>query len=471
MSDFKPDFSPSESQVELNKISRPSLSYWEDAFIRFRKNKRAVASFFIIVFMALFVSIGPVIYDVDFKQTNVKSISKGFADQRLVEVVGDIELYDEKVLENVEAHPPVPQNLGKSSALSLSTEATLQSVNIEWQAVPGASGYEIFRNEYKPRDIHALGLPLGEVDAGNIVSYQDFLRLEAIDYYYSVVAVNGELRSSEYTTLVVKPKETMSLDEAQKIQKDAKVGDVLKLEFSLLGTDKLGRDILSRLMRGGRVSLFIGILAPILSIMIGVLYGGISGYVGGALDNAMMRFCDFIISLPFLLFVILIKVALTAGDVKKGWLAFIDEEYLSIAAIMIALVALGWPGTARLVRGQILQIREEAYVQAAQLLGANRLYLILRHMIPNTMGVILVSLSFAVPGAIFSEAFLSFLGMGVAAPETSWGAMCEGGVKSILTYPHELISPAIFISITVLAFNTLGDGLRDALDSKLRSRE
>jgi oligopeptide transport system permease protein len=142
-----------------------------------------------------------------------------------------------------------------------------------------------------------------------------------------------------------------------------------------------------------------------------------------------------------------------------------------ILPMLVALIILSWPATARLVRGQILQIREEAYVSAARLLGASSQYLILRHMIPNTLGVILVTLTFAVPAAIFTEAFLSFIGMGVAPPTASWGSMCNEGLKTMLTHPHELIFPAVMISITVLAFNLLGDGLRDALDAKMRSTE
>jgi oligopeptide transport system permease protein len=174
----------------------------------------------------------------------------------------------------------------------------------------------------------------------------------------------------------------------------------------------------------------------------------------------MMRFADFVVALPFLLFMILFRVASGVEAGESG-----------ITAILVAMVVLLWPATARLVRGQILQIREEGYVQAARLLGAKDGYLILRHMIPNTLGVILVTITFAIPTAIFTEAFLSFIGMGVAPPTPSWGSMCFEGLKSMLNSPHELFFPALLISITVLAFNLLGDGLRDALDARMRSRE
>jgi oligopeptide transport system permease protein len=235
-------------------------------------------------------------------------------------------------------------------------------------------------------------------------------------------------------------------------------GDAIELSLHPLGTDYLGRDMLARLMAGARVSLFIGLLAPLMFVAIGVLYGATAGFIGGKVDQVMMRFADFVVALPFLLFMILFQVVFGIGPGESG-----------IVPMLIALVVLSWPATSRLVRGQILQIREEAYVNAARLLGGSHQYLIWRHMIPNTLGVILVTLTFAVPAAIFTEAFLSFIGMGVAPPTASWGSMCNEGLKTMLTHPHELIFPAVMISMTVLAFNLLGDGLRDALDAKMRS--
>ena len=155
---------------------------------------------------------------------------------------------------------------------------------------------------------------------------------------------------------------------------------------------------------------------------------------------------------------ILFKVAFGAGAGESG-----------VMAMLVAMVILSWTGSARLVRGQVLQLRDSEFVQASRLLGANWLYLLLRHLLPNTMGVILVSLTFAIPSAIFMEAFLSFIGMGVAPPTPSWGSMCNDGIQTFLTHPHEFLFPALFISMAVLAFNLLGDGLRDALDPKMRS--
>ena len=157
---------------------------------------------------------------------------------------------------------------------------------------------------------------------------------------------------------------------------------------------------------------------------------------------------------------ILFKIAFGIGPGESG-----------VVPMLVALVLLSWPATARLVRGQVLQIREQGYIDAARLMGASNHYLIARHILPNTMGVVLVTFTFAVPMAIFAEAFLSFIGMGVAPPTPSWGSMCNEGVKTMLSHPHELILPAALISITVLAFNLFGDGLTEALDARMRGRE
>jgi oligopeptide transport system permease protein len=267
----------------------------------------------------------------------------------------------------------------------------------------------------------------------------------------------------QHQTIVADVRRVITLDEvvARGLTDDPAAlqpGDAIELSLHPLGTDYLGRDMLARLMAGARVSLFIGLLAPLMFVAIGVLYGATAGFIGGKVDQVMMRFADFVVALPFLLFMILFQVVFGIGPGESG-----------IVPMLIALVVLSWPATSRLVRGQILQIREEAYVNAARLLGGSHQYLIWRHMIPNTLGVILVTLTFAVPAAIFTEAFLSFIGMGVAPPTASWGSMCNEGLKTMLTHPHELIFPAVMISMTVLAFNLLGDGLRDALDAKMRS--
>jgi len=352
---------------------------------------------------------------------------------------------------------PAPTNLRTVDS------ATTQRVRLVWDPAEGAAGYNIYRNQRPPESLDDLGLPLGSTYAGNEVSYEDRLNLSAIPYYYSIVPTDGVDEGFNYIALAVVPQLAITRGEALErglIDEAAALGDTISLGFHPFGTDYLGRDMLARLMQGARVSLFIGIVAPMLYVTFGIVYGGFAGHLGGRLDAVFMRFADFVVALPFLLFMIIFKIAFGIGPGESG-----------ILPMLIALVLLGWPATARLVRGQVLQIREEGYIDAARLLGARNHYLIVRHIIPNTMGVILVTLTFAVPSAIFTEAFLSFIGMGVAPPTPSWGSMCNEGVKTMLSHPHELIFPAAFISITVLAFNLLGDGLTEALDSRLRARD
>jgi oligopeptide transport system permease protein len=339
-------------------------------------------------------------------------------------------------------------------------------VRLVWDPASGVSGYRVYRNVYEPGPDRALGLPLGDILSAEEVSFEDRLDLEPLTYFYSVVSLDRY--NQETTEPVMLEVDVMRvITPAQAVERglaatesDVRVGDELQLALHPLGTDYLGRDLLARLMYGARVSLLIGIIAPLLYVLLGIVYGSAAGFMGGRTDALLMRFADFVVALPFLLFMILFKIAFGIGPGESG-----------IFPMLVALVLLSWPATARLVRGQILQIREEGYIGAAKLLGANTGYLIFRHMIPNTMGVILVTLTFAIPTAIFTEAFLSFIGMGVAPPTPSWGSMSNEGIRTMLSTPHELIFPALLISITVLAFNLLGDGLRDAFDARMRSRE
>lgn len=219
------------------------------------------------------------------------------------------------------------------------------------------------------------------------------------------------------------------------------------------GTDSLGRDIFTRAWFGARYSLFIGLMAAFLDFVIGVVWGGVAALRGGRVDNIMMRFAEVLFSIPYLLIVILLTLVMPSG----------------VWTIIIALTVTGWIGMARLVRGQVYQLKESEYVQAATLSGAKTGWLLRKHLIPNTMGPILVNLTLTVPSAIFAEATLSFLGLGIPAPKASWGTLASDSLGSILVGNfYQLAVPALLISLTMFAFNVFGDGLRDALDPKLR---
>jgi len=444
---------PLHSEARVQKITRPSLSYWQDAWIRLKANRRAILSLYLIIAMLAFTLFGPLVWRVSPSAQDLQQVSSPPGADRSAVIVPPYRPW-------TDAPPPVARGL------TLAAPATTQYVRLAWAPLPGAVDYRIYRDIVPVHSESALGLPLGTTGSPAVTHYEDRLDLTPGTAYYSVVALNAqgvELPARE--TLRVEVDNAITVAEATERGLAAPnatlaIGDTVQYRLHPLGTDYLGREMLARLMQGARVSLFIGLVAPLLYVLLGVAYGSIAGFVGGRTDQLMMRFVDFAIALPFLLFMILFKIAFGIGPGESG-----------ILPMVVALVALSWPGTARLVRGQILQVREEAYVSAARLLGGRTGYLVMRHMIPNTMGVILVTLTFAIPSAIFTEAFLSFIGLGVAPPNASWGSMSNDGIKTMLSHPHELLFPALMISITVLAFNLLGDGLRDALDAKMRSRE
>lgn len=258
----------------------------------------------------------------------------------------------------------------------------------------------------------------------------------------------------------------------------AKVGDLY-----LIGADALGRDLLSRLIYGTRVSLPAGFIGALTALVIGLVYGCISGYYGGRVDNIMMRIVDFMYAFPTLLLIILLMTFFKStfgGAARVGSAAYTFNQInrvvdgilgLQGGGMLFIFMGIGitaWMGVARLARGQILSIKEKEFIEASRMIGGSDLRIISRHILPNIIGPILVQVTLSIPQYINTEVFLSFIGLGVDAPTPSWGSMISEGAQAIRSYPNQVLFPALMLAITMFAFNFLGDGLRDALDPKMR---
>ena len=237
------------------------------------------------------------------------------------------------------------------------------------------------------------------------------------------------------------------------MEQDVKTNPIHQRHY-ILGTDSLGRDVLSRIIYGGRISIAIGLLGTITALIIGVILGAVAGYAGGWIDNALMRFVDITYGLPYMLIVIIMMAILGRN----------------IFILFIAIALVSWLTVARVVRGQIISLKNSEFVEAARSMGASPNRIIFRHLLPNTLGIIIVYSTLSLPSFIMSESFLSFLGLGVSAPLASWGSLVADGVKSMELYPWLLLVPAIIMTVFLFAMNFLGDGLRDSFDPQSKNK-
>lgn len=230
-----------------------------------------------------------------------------------------------------------------------------------------------------------------------------------------------------------------------------------------LGTDSLGRDMLSRIIYGARMSMAVGIFTAVFSLLFGGVYGAVAGWLGGWVDALLMRIIDILYAIPSLVLLILVGVIFNSLNL------FENPELKALTGIFLALSVVGWVSLARLVRGQVLQVREMLYVEGARALGASPWRIVARHIFPNILGPIIVMLTFQIPSNILFESFLSFIGLGLQPPYSSWGVLANDGWRA-KSYPHLILFPGLALFTTMLAFNLLGDGLRDAFDPKMKNR-
>jgi oligopeptide transport system permease protein len=256
-------------------------------------------------------------------------------------------------------------------------------------------------------------------------------------------------------------------------------GDLIKsFPPSLLhpmGTDEAGRDLLARVLQGGRISLMVGVISTFVSLIVGVSYGAIAGYIGGKIDNVMMRIVDMIYAIPYILIVIVL-LSVFGGQNTPGWIQFLSEKVggagnQGLSQIFLLFFALGlvsWLTMARVVRGQVLSLKNQEFVLAAKATGVSTFGIIFRHLVPNTLGPVIVYATLTVPSVMLTEAFLSYLGLGVQAPFASWGSLASDGVKNIAIFPWQLLFPGLTMALTLFSLNFLGDGIRDALDPQTR---
>jgi oligopeptide transport system permease protein len=228
------------------------------------------------------------------------------------------------------------------------------------------------------------------------------------------------------------------------------------------GTDQLGRDVLSRVLFGARVSILVGVVSAFFSLIIGLIYGSVSGWFGGWVDFLMMRIVDTIHSLPTLIIMILIKV------IVDGFEIIANPEVRALCGTIIALSIVGWVSMARIVRGQVLQIKHDSFIEAGKALGFNRFRILYKHILPNIIGPIIVILTYRIPANILYESFLSYIGLGLQPPFSSWGVLVSDGSHMLESYPHLIFFPGLVLFITMVAFQLFGDSLRDVLDPKLK---
>ena len=425
---YSADDFDSASQTEKKDFiqERQSVSYWKDAWRRLKKNVVAMVALGVIIFLVLFAFVGPYLVPYGYDQFN-----KGAENLHPIHyTLEDTQKLDAELAARTSAG-------GTKSAEEMIAEA---------EAEAAAKGEKL------------TSVDIAKIKAKAKVAAQNAQKQnEEVD----VNSLRKELGIKKHLF-------GYSTDELQRKANGEKVFP------HVFGTDMYGRDILVRVMYGARVSMSVGICAAFLVLVIGATYGAISGYCGGKVDAVMQRIVEVIYAVPEMLVVLLIATALktiltdyvnTGSGPLKSFVSVLGPNLISM---FIAFGMLYWVTMSRIIRGQVLQLKQQEYVTAARALGASGKRIILRHLIPNCIGQIVVTTCLQIPSAIFLESFLSYLGVGVSAPLPSLGSMATDALSGMYTYTYRLIIPSVILSIMILAFNLFGDGLRDALDPKLK---
>ena len=425
---YSADDFDSASQTEKKDFiqERQSVSYWKDAWRRLKKNVVAMVALGVIIFLVLFAFVGPYLVPYGYDQFN-----KGAENLHPTHyTLEDIQKLDAELAARTSAG-------GTKSAEEMIAEA---------EAEAAAKGEKL------------TSVDIAKIKAKAKVAAQNAQKQnEEVD----VNSLRKELGIKKHLF-------GYSTDELQRKANGEKVFP------HVFGTDMYGRDILVRVMYGARVSMSVGICAAFLVLVIGATYGAVSGYCGGKVDAVMQRIVEVIYAVPEMLVVLLIATALkpiltdyinTGSGPLKSFVSVLGPNLISM---FIAFGMLYWVTMSRIIRGQVLQLKQQEYVTAARALGASGKRIILRHLIPNCIGQIVVTTCLQIPSAIFLESFLSYLGVGVSAPLPSLGSMATDALSGMYTYTYRLIIPSVILSIMILAFNLFGDGLRDALDPKLK---
>jgi ABC-type dipeptide/oligopeptide/nickel transport system permease subunit len=416
-----------ESMVEKHK----SISYWKDAWRRFKRNRVSMATLFIFIVLLLFAFLGPYLINYSYEEqyrNAVKLAPFQYSDQE-----------------------KIAKALLKNTDCIFATNITPGSLTLL------TSGRYWFRAS---GDIYSFNLDSDLRDS--IIAFNKNGADKLLIYKESDYS-NGSFSKStplEY--------------EAGKAPGAVQLSMIKRIFPHVFGTDSSGRDLMARTMYGGRVSIIIGIVAALIVLIIGATYGAISGLCGGAVDFVLMRIVEIIYSVPDVLIVLLLGVVLKEplqqwfDSSPSAFAAKLSDLGVGIVSIFITFALLYWVGMARIIRGQVLQLKEQEYVTAAKALGASNSRIIKRHLLPNCVGQLVIATCLQIPSAIFLESFLSFLGLGVSAPMASLGSLCSDAIDSITLYPYRMIFPAVILTVLVLSLNLVGDGLRDALDPRLK---